>query len=129
MKGPIRGQWLYLYLMMDVWSRKIMGWRIEYSETSKQAAALMAQICTTERIDSTGIILHSDNGSPMKGKLMREMLEDLGVTASFSRPYVKNDNAYSESLFRTVKGRPTYPARFKSIEKTNRDTHFLNLNS
>lgn len=109
LKTPVRGVFDYLYLMLDVWSRKIVGWAVHGSESAEHAAALFLTTCRAEGCDPTGIVLHADNGSPMKGATMVATLERLGVLASYSRPGVSNDNAYSEALFRTLKYRPAFP--------------------
>ena len=111
LKTPVRGVFVYLYLMLDVWSRKIVGWAVHDLESAEHAAALFLAICRTEQLDPHGIVLHADNGGPMKGATMVATLERLGVLASFSRPGVSNDNPYSESLFRTLKYRPDYPSQ------------------
>lgn len=105
----VKGIFLYLYLVMDVYSRKIVGWQVYENESSAQAANLMTDICQREGIKPKQVTLHSDNGSPMKGATMLATLQELGVMPSFSRPSVSNDNPYSESLFRTLKYRPEYP--------------------
>ena len=105
----VRDVFLYLYLVMDVYSRKIVGWQIYEEESSALAADLMADICQREGIVRDQVVLHSDNGSPMKGATLLATLQQLGVIPSFSRPSVSNDNPYSESLFRTLKYRPDYP--------------------
>jgi transposase InsO family protein len=109
LKTPVRGVFEYLYLMLDVWSRKIVGWAVHEEESAEHAAALFLATCRAERLDPAGIVLHADNGGPMKGATMVATLERLGVLASFSRPGVSNDNAYSEALFRTMKYRPAFP--------------------
>lgn len=109
LRTPVRGVYAYLYLMLDVWSRKIVGWAVHDEESAACAAALFVAICRAERLEPMGIVLHADNGGPMKGATMVATLERLGVLASFSRPGVSNDNAYSEALFRTLKYRPAYP--------------------
>ncbi len=109
LKTPVRGVFVYLYLMLDVWSRKIVGWAVQDSESAEHAAALFLTTCRTAHLDPRGIVLHADNGGPMEGATMVATLERLGVLVSFSRPSVSNDNAYSESLFRTMKYRPGYP--------------------
>jgi putative transposase len=111
LKTVVRGVFLYLYLILDVWSRKIVGWALHEEESADQAAALFLRICDTEQLDPAGIVLHADNGGPMKGATMVATLERLGVLASFSRPRVSDDNAYSEALFRTLKYRPSYPTK------------------
>lgn len=111
LKTPVRGLFLYLYLMMDVWSRKVVGWAVHEVELADLAAALFTETCRVHHLDPTGIVLHADNGGPMKGATMVVTLERLGVLASFSRPGVSNDNPFSESLFRTLKYRPEYPTQ------------------
>ncbi len=112
--GPARGNWFYLYLMLDVYSRKIVGWEIHDEESSDLAADLVRKACLREGInsqplDGRPLVLHADNGSPMKGATLLETLRQLGVSTSYSRPRVSNDNAYAESIFRTCKYRPDYP--------------------
>jgi len=107
LKTTVSGRYFYLYLMLDVWSRKIVGWTIHATESAEHASKLMQQ--ASAGIDTQGLILHSDNGSPMKGATMLATLQWLGVVPSFSRPHVKDDNPYSESLFRTLKYRPGFP--------------------
>ncbi len=105
----IKGIFLYLYLVMDIYSRKIVGWQVYENESSTHAGELMTDICHREGIKANQVTLHSDNGSPMKGATMLATLQQLGVIPSFSRPSVSNDNPYSESLFRTLKYKPEYP--------------------
>jgi transposase InsO family protein len=112
----VRGQYFYLYLFMDIFSRKIVGWQIYETESSELAAEVMRDICQRENIAPHQVVLHSDNGSPMKGATMLATLQALGVMPSFSRPAVSNDNPYSESLFKTMKYRPNYPQHaFESL--------------
>ena len=112
------GLYFYLYLTMDIYSRKIVGWSIHETESSGQAAHLIQQCCLDEGIEEKQIILHSDNGGPMKGITMLALLERLGVIPSFSRPSISDDNPYSESLFRTLKYHPGFPMldKFETIE-------------
>ncbi len=107
----IKGLFFYLYLVMDIYSRKIVGWQVYQEESSALAADLMTDICAREGVERHQVTLHSDNGSPMKGATMLATLQQLGVMPSFSRPSVSNDNPYSESLFRTLKYRPEYPEK------------------
>ena len=107
----VKGIFLYLYLVMDIYSRKIVGWQVHEEESSTLASGLMTDICQREGIMPDQVTLHSDNGSPMKGATMLVTLQELGVMPSFSRPSVSNDNPYSESLFRTLKYRPEYPEK------------------
>jgi len=111
LRSAIRGEFYYLYLVMDIWSRKIMGWRVEKTESMDDASELIRSICDELGVDPSGIVLHSDNGGPMKGSTMLATLQALGIVASFSRPRVSDDNPYSESLFRTLKYRPWYPQK------------------
>lgn len=106
----VRGRYLYLYLMMDVWSRRIVGWTVEAREDSELAAALFRRTCAAHQLDPRGLVLHSDNGAAMRGATMLATLQSLGVVASFSRPHVSDDNPYSEALFRTLKYTPAYPS-------------------
>lgn len=106
---PIRGRFLRLYLVMDVWSRRIVGWEVHDDESAERAATLIQRICAEGDIDPNGLVLHSDNGKPMRGHTMVATLQWLGIVPSFSRPHVCNDNPYSEALFRTLKHTPAYP--------------------
>jgi putative transposase len=110
LRSPIAGTFYYLYLFLDVWSRKIVGWEVLDEESNEAAASLFRQICANERLDPAGLVLHADNGGPMKGATMLATLQKLGVVPSFSRPSVSDDNAFVESLFRTAKYRPGYPS-------------------
>jgi transposase InsO family protein len=115
--APIRGTYWYLYMIIDIYSRKIVGWDVHNTEDSQHAAQLIQSACRAENIVKDQLVLHSDNGSPMKGSIMLAKLQDLGVMASFSRPAVSNDNPFSESLFRTCKYRPNYPEKpFESLQ-------------
>jgi transposase InsO family protein len=109
--GPIKGLFFYLYLILDVFSRKIVGWEVFEQELSAHAAKVIRRAVWAENCIDHPLVLHADNGGPMKGSTMRVTLENLGVTASFSRPRVSNDNPYSEALFRTCKYRPDYPEK------------------
>jgi len=114
----VKGQFFYLYLMLDIYSRKIVGWEVHEVERAQLAGQLLMRATLAERIDRTmpQPVLHSDNGSPMKGATMLATMQSLGVVPSFSRPSVSNDNPYSESLFRTLKGGPRWPDKpFESL--------------
>jgi len=118
LKSSILGKFFYLYLIMDIWSRKIVGWNVHETEDSDLASALISAACLDHCVDPDGLTLHSDNGGPMKGATMLATLQVLGIMPSFSRPSVSNDNPFSESLFRTTKYRPWYPSRpFMSLEE------------
>lgn len=105
----VHGLYFYLYLFTDVFSRKIVAWQIYAEESSANASEVMKDLCRREQITHGQLILHSDNGSAMKGATMLATLQALGVMASLSRPAVSNDNPYSESLFKTLKYRAAYP--------------------
>jgi transposase InsO family protein len=114
----VKGLYFYLYLIMDVYSRKIVGWEIYAEESSMHAANVFRKTYLREGIAGDSLVLHSDNGSPMKGATMLGTLQNLGVTPSFSRPSVSNDNPYSESLFKTLKYRPCFPEKpFDSLDE------------
>jgi putative transposase len=105
----VRGIYLHLYLVMDVWSRRIVGWRIAEADSAQIAAELITQTCRESKLDPKGLVLHSDNGKPMRASTLITTLQWLGVIPSFSRPHVSDDNPYSEALFRTLKHTPAYP--------------------
>lgn len=116
--APIRGQHWYLYMHMDIYSRKIVGWSVHETENSEYASAVLQAACMAEQVAPNQLTLHSDNGSPMKGAIMLSKMQELGVMSSFSRPSVSNDNPFSESLFRTCKYRPDYPEKpFETVDK------------
>jgi len=118
LRSPIRGSFYYLYLFMDLFSRRIVGWEVFNEESSESAAVLLQKISLKERLRAGLTVLHSDNGSPMKGASMLATMQRLGVVPSFSRPSVSNDNAFSEALFKTMKYVPSYPEQpFGSIEE------------
>lgn len=117
LQSPVRGRFFYLYLVLDVWSRRIMGWTIHDAESSAYASTLLSTVIRDNGLSATTLVVHMDNGSPMKGATLRATLEALGVRMSYSRPHVSNDNPYSESLFRTLKYRPEYPTKpFPSLQ-------------
>lgn len=98
-------------MITDIFSRKVVGWRIHNRENSEFASELFMKALSQEKISGQGLILHSDNGGPMKGSTMLATLQKLGVLPSFSRPSVSDDNPFSESLFKTLKYSPFYPVR------------------
>lgn len=119
--GSTTGLFFYLYMVLDIYSRKIVGWQVYERENSEYAADLIKSICLEEKINPNQVILHSDNGAPMKGATMLIMLQRLGIIPSFSRPGVSNDNPYSEALFRTLKYRPIYPEkRFETVKEARK---------
>jgi putative transposase len=118
LKSPIKGMYFYLYLMLDVFSRFIVGWVVEEVESADHAARLMVRTCESQNVAAGTLTLHADNGGPMTGATMLSTLQKLQVVSSFSRPSVSDDNPFSESLFKTLKYRPSYPdGAFASIEE------------
>jgi len=109
LNSPLRGAYYYLYLVEDIFSRLIVGWTIEEVESAEHAARLIDRACREQGIARGKLTLHSDNGAPMTGATLLATLERLGVAPSLSRPSVSDDNPYSESLFKTLKYRPSYP--------------------
>ncbi|NTV63864.1 MAG: IS3 family transposase [Oscillochloris sp.] len=116
LRGPTPGLWYNLYVILDIFSRKIVGWLIEHREDALLAEALIAESYTREGVLPHQLTLHADRGAPMKSKTVAELLIDLGVAQSHSRPTISDDNPYSESQFKTLKYGPTYPERFASLE-------------
>jgi transposase InsO family protein len=115
--GPIKGQFYRLYMIIDIYSRMVVGWEIHLDERAEHAASLITKSCLRQGITRNQLVLHSDNGAPMKGATMLATLQKMGVMPSFSRPSVSDDNPYSEALFHTLKYTPAYPEKaFTSIE-------------
>jgi putative transposase len=120
LNGPIKGQHYYLYMISDLFSRKIVAWEVWEIESAENASELIRRAIIAEKLTTREhpLVLHSDNGSPMKGATMLETLYNLGITPSRSRPRVSNDNPYAESLFKTLKYRCNYqPKGFSSLEE------------
>lgn len=140
--GPVKGLYFYLYLIIDLYSRKIVGWEIWPEESADHASVLIRRTVIKEKLAmyKQPLVLHSDNGSPMKGATMLETLYTLGITPSRSRPRVSNDNPYAESVFRTIKYRPSFPSKgfiditesrqwvLKLVHWYNTDHHHSGLN-
>jgi putative transposase len=106
-----------LYTVLDIFSRYVVGWMIAEVESSELAKQLVAETARKQGIQPDQLTLHADNGSPMKGKALSQLLVDLGITKSHSRPHTSDDNPFSEAQFKTMKYRPDYPNRFSSIEE------------
>jgi putative transposase len=118
LRTSVQGIFFYLYLFLDVWSRKIVAAQVFNEESMEHSARLFQMACLTHAVSPPNLVLHSDNGGPMKGSTMLVTLQKLGVVPSFSRPRVSDDNPYSEALFRTLKYRPQYPPRaFESLQE------------
>ena len=117
LRAAVRGTFYFLYLVVDVFSRKIVGWSVEVEESQDLAVDMIDAATRKHRVPENTLVLHADNGGPMKGSTMLATLQRLGIVPSFSRPSVSDDNAFSEALFRTLKYRPEYPRKpFATIE-------------
>jgi putative transposase len=116
LRGP-KGIYYHLYVILDVFSRFVPGWMIAERERAGLAEQLIAETCAKQGISRDELVLHSDRGSAMRSKTVAQLLMDLGVTKSHSRPYTPTDNPFSESQFKTMKYRPEYPARFHEREE------------
>jgi transposase InsO family protein len=122
--SSLRGAFYRLYLILDIFSRKIVAWEVHENESADHASVLIRRACLVEGIHQDGLVLHADNGGPMKGATMLATLQKLGVVPSFSRPSVSDDNPYSESLFHTLKYTPGYPGKpFETIEEARKWVH------
>lgn len=115
LKGPAKWCYFYLYVILDIFSRYVVGWLIAEQESAELAQRLIAETCAKQGIEPEQLALHSDRGSPMTSKLVSQLLTDLGIIKSHSRPRVADDNPYSEAQFKTLKYRPDYPDRFQDL--------------
>jgi len=115
LKGPEKWTYFYLYVIIDIFSRFVVGWMVAYRELSSLATKLIEETCRRQNIEPGQLTIHADRGASMKSKPVAFLLSDLGVTKSHSRPYVSNDNPFSESHFKTMKYRPDFPERFNSM--------------
>lgn len=112
----LRGGYFYMYLFLDIWSRRIVGAEVHEMQQAELAGRLLNKVCAQHAIRTEQLVVHSDNGAPMKGSTMLATMQALGITPSFSRPSVSDDNAFAESLFRHLKYAPSYPRLgFESI--------------
>ena len=114
--GPAKWTYFYLYVILDIFSRYVVGWMVAHRESAPLAQQLISETCAKQQISPGQLTLHADRGSSMKAKLLAQLLADLGVTKTHSRPHVSDDNPFSESQFRTMKYRPDFPDRFGSIQ-------------
>jgi putative transposase len=114
--GPAKWTYFYLYVILDLFSRYVVGWMVAHCESAALASKLIEQSCQRHGITPGQLTLHADRGSSMRSKPVALLLSDLGVTKTHSRPYVSNDNAFSEAQFKTMKYRPEFPERFGSIQ-------------
>lgn len=115
LRGPSKGVYYYLYAIIDIYSRYVVGWMIAEVELAELAEQLIVETCAKQGVKRAQLTIHADNGSPMIAKTVAVLLADLGVAKSHSRPHVSNDNPYSEAQFKTLKYRPDYPDRFGSL--------------
>ena len=115
--GPQKWTYFYLYVILDIYSRYVVGWMVGQRETAELAQDFIAETAAKQQVDPGTLTLHADRGSSMTSKPVACLLADLGITKSHSRPHVSNDNPFSESQFKTLKYRPAFPKRFASLEE------------
>jgi putative transposase len=115
LRGPVAWTYYYLYVILDIFSRFVVGWMIAERESSDWAKQLIAQACLEQELEPDKLTIHADNGAPMTSQPLAQLLADLGITKSHSRPYCSNDNPFSESAFKTLKYRPDFPDRYDSL--------------
>lgn len=116
LRGPVKWTYYYLYVIIDIYSRYVVGWLIAPRESAELAKHLISETCSRQNVGSADLIIHSDRGTSMTSKTVAMLLADLGVVKSLNRPHVSNDNPFSESQFKTLKYHPTFPGRFGCIE-------------
>jgi len=116
LKGPVKWTYFSLYVILDIFSRYVVGWMVARRESAALAKRLITESCEKQAVLPGQLIIHADRGPAMKSKGVAQLMGDLGVTKSHSRPHVSNDNPFSESQFKTLKYRPDFPDRFGSIE-------------
>jgi putative transposase len=116
LKGPVKWTYYYLYVILDIFSRYVVGWMIADSESSTLAKRLITESCYKQNIVEDQLTLHADRGPSMKSHAVAQLLSDMGITKTHSRPHVSNDNPFSESQFKTLKYRPDFPHRFGCIQ-------------
>ncbi len=114
LKGPAKWRYYYLYVILDIFSRYVVGWLLAEQESATLAEELIAETCAKQSIKPAQLTLHADRGSSMRSKTVAQLLADLGVTKTHTRPYRADDNPYSEAQFKTMKYRPDFPQRFGS---------------
>jgi putative transposase len=116
LKGPVKWLYYHLYVMMDIYSRYVVGWMVAPKEKTELAKRLISESCAKQGVKPNQLVIHADRGSSMKSKGVAELLADLGIEKSHSRPRVSNDNPYSESQFKTLKYHPDFPENFGSVQ-------------
>jgi putative transposase len=114
--GPVKWSYFYLYVILDIFSRYVVGWMVAHHESAALAQTLIHQTCKRQQIQAGQLTIHADRGSSMSSKPVSFLLSDLGITKTHSRPHTSNDNPYSESQFKTLKYRPDFPKRFGSLQ-------------
>lgn len=119
LKGPVKWTYYYLYVILDIYSRYVVGWMVATQETACLAKRLIQETCEKQQIEPDQLIIHSDRGSAMTAKTTAQLLGSLGITKSHSRPHVSNDNPYSESQFKTLKYSATFPGHFGSVQDSS----------
>jgi putative transposase len=125
LKGPVAYLYFSLYVVLDLFSRYVVGWMVAARESAQLAERLIAATCHKQGITPHQLTIHADRGAPMRSKVVAELFADLGIAASHSRPRVSNDNPFSEAQFRTLKYRPKFPDRFGSIQDARAICHDL----
>lgn len=123
LKGPAKWTYFHLYVILDIFSRFVVGWMVAHREQAVLAERLINDTCEKQRIQPDQLALHADRGSSMKSKTVAYLLADLGVTKTHSRPHVSNDNPFSEAQFKTLKYCPEFPGTFGSIQDARRFCH------
>jgi putative transposase len=116
LRGPVKWTYYYLYVILDIFSRYVVGWMVAHRESAELARRLISESCRKQGIEPDQLTIHADRGSSMRSKSVALLLSDLGITKTHSRPYVSNDNPYSEAQFKTLKYQPEFPDRFGSIQ-------------
>jgi len=116
LKGPAKWTYFYLYVILDIFSRYVVGWMVAHREQDSLAKRLIEETCRKQGIQPGQLIIHADRGSSMRSKMVAQLLSDLGITKTHSRPHVSDDNPYSEAQFKTLKYCPQFPERFGSIQ-------------
>lgn len=116
LKGPVKWTYYHLYVILDIFSRFVVGWMIAHREQDALAKRLIEDSCTKQNIKPDQLLVHADRGPSMRSKVVAHLLADLGVTKTHNRPHVSNDNPYSEAQFKTLKYCPEFPERFGSIQ-------------
>jgi putative transposase len=123
LSGPVKWTYFYLYVMLDVFSRYVVGWMVAHRESATLAERFIRETCLRQGIDHDQLTIRADRGPAMTSKPVALLLADLGVTKTHARPHVSNDNPFSEAQFKTLKYRPAFPARFGSIQDARARCH------